>query len=941
MLLYTKDDGLRTVSFIQNNGGTAMKKRILSFLLVLVMMVTMIPALDLHASASNAYVINEKTIHWDDITSKKSDCWNYANYFYNKVWGHRFNNRFDSSENCLRNLSDGELLLTPQNLKTFVTYAKLGSVLRVCDAEYLHGGDGWGHSVFIVDKDENGFTMFEGGLTNYPHCREKYYTWDKFVEVKGYQYIKYIKWPSAEAYVPCVHKYTDVGVCTSTCKKPFDFMGTKDNLVAGTYKITLKGGVYPRTDRPYGASTNKADLIPEGAEVTVEYGVKNHYGNRWFFVAYKGIKGYVSADNMVLVAHDCNHGKFKWKWTAHPHYNCYECSLCGEIVADTNEPTYNKNCQTCVDNHVHDKGQFKWSWTDHPHYNCYECTVCGEIVADTSEPTYKSSCGTCTETHKHDHGKFKWKWTAHPHYNCYECSGCGEIVADTNEPTFRADCQTCLESHEHDHGKFKWKWTAHPHYNCYECSLCGEIVADTNEPTFRADCESCTNTEKPCQHRYDFTITQEPALTQGGTYTAACITCGEFTNCDLPMLNTKDYAYTRTAEASCENNGREEYRWTDDFGADFLFEVYSPATGHSAELQNTKTAACTTDGYTGDEVCTLCGKTLKQGEIIKAAGHKWDNGKVIKQPTETNEGIQRFTCSVCTETEDTSIPAIDHKHSFTETVIEPTCTEDGYTLHECLCGENYKDNYIDAVDHDTVLKNAKPPRCTTDGYTGDEVCTLCGKTVKSGESIKAKGHSFSNGKCAICGTADPNYKEPSPTPAENPFTDVKNGDWFYTPVLWAVQNGVTGGTSPTTFSPDAFCTRAQVVTFLWAANGKPEPTTMNTPFTDVSNTAWYRKAVMWAVEQGISGGTSPTTFSPDAYCTRAQVATFLYAAQGKPPVKNTSNEFIDVPHDAWYLNPVLWAAENGITGGIGGGKFGPDQTCTRAQIATFLYKAMS
>ena len=159
-------------------------------------------------------------------------------------------------------------------------------------------------------------------------------------------------------------------------------------------------------------------------------------------------------------------------------------------------------------------------------------------------------------------------------------------------------------------------------------------------------------------------------------------------------------------------------------------------------------------------------------------------------------------------------------------------------------------------------------------------------------------------------------------------------------MLWAVENGVTGGTSPTTFSPDAFCTRAQVVTFLWAANGKPEPTSMNNPFTDVSDTAWYCKAVMWAVEKGITGGTSPTTFSPDAFCTRAQVATFLYAAEGKPAVKNTNNEFIDVPDNAWYLNPVLWAKENDITGGIGGGKFGPDQTCTRAQIATFLYKAM-
>ena len=182
---------------------------------------------------------------------------------------------------------------------------------------------------------------------------------------------------------------------------------------------------------------------------------------------------------------------------------------------------------------------------------------------------------------------------------------------------------------------------------------------------------------------------------------------------------------------------------------------------------------------------------------------------------------------------------------------------------------------------------------------------------------------------------------PTPTPVpENPFEDVMETDWFYLPVMWAVQNNVTGGTSPTTFSPNAFCTRAQVVTFLWAANGKPEPAASNNPFSDVQESDWYFKAVMWAVENKITGGTSTTTFSPDAFCTRAQVATFLYAAQGKPTVKTTENTFTDVPDNAWYLMPVLWALENGVTGGIAPGQFGPDNTCTRAQIATFLYKAI-
>jgi hypothetical protein len=157
--------------------------------------------------------------------------------------------------------------------------------------------------------------------------------------------------------------------------------------------------------------------------------------------------------------------------------------------------------------------------------------------------------------------------------------------------------------------------------------------------------------------------------------------------------------------------------------------------------------------------------------------------------------------------------------------------------------------------------------------------------------------------------------------------------------LWAVRNKVTGGTSATTFSPENVCTRAQVVTFLWAANGRPEPVETQNPFKDVKETDWFYKAVLWAVENQITAGTSVDTFSPDETCTRAQVVTFLYAAAGKPEVDDI-NFFVDVPDEAWYTTPIIWAVEQGITSGIGNNKFGPEQTCTRAQIVLFLYKAV-
>lgn len=174
----------------------------------------------------------------------------------------------------------------------------------------------------------------------------------------------------------------------------------------------------------------------------------------------------------------------------------------------------------------------------------------------------------------------------------------------------------------------------------------------------------------------------------------------------------------------------------------------------------------------------------------------------------------------------------------------------------------------------------------------------------------------------------------------NPFTDVRKSDFFYEPVLWAVSKGITTGTSETMFSPNAVCTRAQAVTFLWRANGCPDPTGNANPFADVKQGEYYYKAVLWAVEKGITTGTSSNTFSPDATVTRSQFVTFLWRTAGKP-ASGAGNSFTDVMGDAYYANAVLWAVEKGITNGTGDGKFSPDASCTRGQVVTFLYRSAS
>ena len=174
-------------------------------------------------------------------------------------------------------------------------------------------------------------------------------------------------------------------------------------------------------------------------------------------------------------------------------------------------------------------------------------------------------------------------------------------------------------------------------------------------------------------------------------------------------------------------------------------------------------------------------------------------------------------------------------------------------------------------------------------------------------------------------------------PSQKGFNDVKPGDYFYDAVNWAVEKGITTGTSATTFSPNASCTRAQIVTFLWRASGSPEPKTASNPFTDVAANAYYCKAVLWAVENGITTGTSATTFSPGAPCTRAQGVTFLWRANGRKAASAAAS-FTDVASDAYSAPAVAWAAEQNVTGGVGNGLFSPDTTCTRAQIVSMLYR---
>ncbi len=232
-----------------------------------------------------------------------------------------------------------------------------------------------------------------------------------------------------------------------------------------------------------------------------------------------------------------------------------------------------------------------------------------------------------------------------------------------------------------------------------------------------------------------------------------------------------------------------------------------------------------------------------------------------------------------------------------------------------------------------------PATCTESGIE-ERTCTVC--LWKETRVAEPKGHIWDEGAtaedgstvhtCLICGATT------GEKPFVNPFTDVKEGDWFYDSVMWAVQKGVTTGATDTTFDPNGKCLRASVVTFLWRAAGSPEPESKVNPFTDVKETDFFYKAVLWAVENGVTNGTSATTFSPYTECNRAAVVTFLYRAMNEPEVGAVENPFADVDAAAWYGPAVLWAVENSITNGMSATEFGINTTCNRAQVVTFLYR---
>lgn len=403
----------------------------------------------------------------------------------------------------------------------------------------------------------------------------------------------------------------------------------------------------------------------------------------------------------------------------------------------------------------------------------------------------------------------------------------------------------------------------------------------------------------------------------------------------------------------------------DYLGSDTDWSRVTKETGNNA-LDNAEKSFTRTDyehKYTDTVIpptCTERGCTVhlcacgdkREDSYTPPLGHSYKGGICVR-------------CGILDPNKDTP-----HKHDFIPIVTKPTCLTEGFTTYACSCGECYTKDYVSAVGHKTQLQNAKAAGCLTGGYTGDEVCTFCGKVFKQGsvifalghdpqparikaptctesgytgdlicmrcgdmtqigKTVAAAGHKFFGGVCSVCGTKG--------AEAVPEFDDVKPGAFYFDAVQWAVENGITNGTGKNTFSPNDVCSRYQIVMFLWRAAGQPEAKAA-VSFADVKPGDIFYEAVQWAVERGITKGTSSTSFSPYAPCTRGQIVTFLYRSAGSPKVSGACN-FSDIPADSFCRDAVIWASTEGITNGTSAGRFSPNEGCTRAQVVTFLYRA--
>ena len=459
-----------------------------------------------------------------------------------------------------------------------------------------------------------------------------------------------------------------------------------------------------------------------------------------------------------------------------------------------------------------------------------------------------------------------------------------------------------------------------------------DLTVTVVEPTCEKDgytesvCARCglsyrTNYVAAKGHSYVDVVTA-PTCESAGYTTHTCSVCGDsYVDAMLPATG---HSYVDVVTApTCESAGYTTHTCS-VCGSSYV-DTMTDALGH--DYQTVVTApTCDAMGYT-THTCTRCGNSYVDS-YTQAADHSYTS-EVTKQPTCTEEGIRTFTCTNCGKSYTESIPMIAHSYEAVRT--DPDCTHMGYTTYTCsVCGDSYKADFVDAAGHDceaTViaptcegygytenhckhcdytyiseirqplghddkLTGAKEATCTEPGYTGDMVCTRCGEVHSKGEEIPALGHDYGD------------------------WTTVKEADCFHTG-LEERKCGRCGETEQRETTAETCSSEA---------------------YTDLDRNGWYHEYVDWALKNGMMNGVGGGLFEPNGETTRAMLVMVLYRMAGAPDMAGRESSFTDVSADSWYGAAVIWASENGIVNGVGGGLFDPDASLTREQMAMMLYR---
>ena len=489
---------------------------------------------------------------------------------------------------------------------------------------------------------------------------------------------------------------------------------------------------------------------------------------------------------------------------------------------------------------------------------------------------------------------------------------------------------TLGDDHTHTYGTTYSSDSTGHWKTCTECGANGEFSKHTGGTatcTAKAVCETCDQPYgKLGAHKLTKTAAKAATCTEAGYNEYwTCKTCGKYFSDEKGENAIADLAAWKTGDgkinATGHNYGDITYTWSDGNTSCTAKKVCSVCKDEVTETVGTTSsvktpAICTTKGtttYTAAFKDEDFSEQTKDVDIA-ATGHDWSNKDGICAVCHTKcDRVHKpgTTCEVCGKY--TRRPSTANSGN---TVAVPSTPNGTMTVNPSTASKG-----------ETVTITTKP----SEGYELGSIEVL----DKNGDALKLKD--LGSGKFSfVMPDGKVSVKAEFVKTAPTSFVDVPANAYFADAVKWAVDKGVTNGLSDTMFGPYASCTRAQIVTFLWRAAGSPEPKAMSS-FTDVPASAYYAKAVEWAVENGITNGMTETTFAPDATCTRGQSVTFLHRAL-KGTASGSAN-FTDVKSDAFYADAINWAVANNVTNGTSNTTFSPNADCTRAEIVTFLYRA--